>query len=222
MSHPSLVAFLPAQLFNQLHNDWQKVLSPLEAHILGIQRQISSQELAPEFAHVFRSLSKPIDEAKVVIFGQDPYPTEGHAHGLAFSVDQSVSPLPPTLRNIFTELSDDVGSQPVHGDLSGWFEQGVLLINRILSTTVGSSMGHSSIGWQEITNAVDAELGKRNVVAILWGKYAGELSPYFRQDWIIQSVHPSPLSAYRGFFGSKPFSSSNQILIKNGMLPIDW
>jgi uracil-DNA glycosylase len=83
-------------------------------------------------------------------------------------------------------------------------------------------MAHSSIGWQEITNAVAAELGKRNVVAILWGKYAGELSPYFRQDWIIQSVHPSPLSAYRGFFGSKPFSSSNQILIKNGMLPIDW
>jgi len=218
----NLVAFLPAPIFNQLHSDWQEVLQPLEGHIADIEKRIKSEAIAPGIDLLFRSLSKPLKDAKVVIFGQDPYPTKGHAHGLAFSVDKSVSPLPATLRNIFIELLDDVGQRPTHGDLSEWFDQGVLLVNRILSTTVGASLEHSKIGWQEVTNAVAAELGKRNVVAILWGKSAGELATHFRNEWIVQSVHPSPLSAYRGFFGSKPFSSTNQILSENGLSPINW
>ena len=213
---------MPAPIFNQLHSDWQEVLQPLEGHIADIEKRIKSEEIAPGIDRLFRSLSRPLKDAKVVIFGQDPYPTKGHAHGLAFSVDKSVSPIPATLRNIFIELLDDVGQRPTHGDLSEWFDQGVLLVNRILSTRVSASLEHSKIGWQEVTHAVAAELGKRNVVAILWGKSAGELATYFRDDWIVQSVHPSPLSAYRGFFGSKPFSSTNQILSENGILPINW
>jgi uracil-DNA glycosylase len=213
---------LPAPIFNQLHSDWQEVLQPLEGHIADIEKRIKSEEITPDIDLLFRSLSKPLKDAKVVIFGQDPYPTKGHAHGLAFSVDKSVSPIPATLRNIFIELLDDVGQRPTHGDLSEWFNQGVLLVNRILSTTVGASLEHSKDGWQEVTHAVAAELGKRNVVAILWGKSAGELATHFRNDWIVQSVHPSPLSAYRGFFGSKPFSSTNQILSENGISPINW
>ena len=158
----------------------------------------------------------------MVIFGQDPYPTRNHADGLAFSVDASVSKLPPTLRNIFQELSADCGVIRQSGDLTQWHEQGVLLSNRVLTTQVGTSFSDSKIGWQSITNTVALELGKQDVVAILWGKSAGELSRFFRANWTIQSVHPSPLSAYKGFFGSKPFSRSNEILIKNSLSPIKW
>ena len=179
-------------------------------------------DIAPEFSHVFRSLSRPIESTRAVIFGQDPYPTKGHAHGLAFSVDQSVSTLPPSLRNILTELSSDLGVTRRSGDLSDWFDQGVLLVNRVLTTQTGSSLAHSNFGWQEVTDAVAQELGRHDVVAILWGKSAGELSRYFRTEWQIQSVHPSPLSAYRGFFGSKPFSRCNEILVSHKKSPIHW
>lgn len=222
MLHQSLVASLPAQLFDQLHSDWQKVLSPLEGSILRIDKQLSSVETAPEYSNIFRSLCNPINRAKVVIFGQDPYPTKGHADGLAFSVDSSVKPLPASLRNIYTELLSDTGTVRINGDLSDWSEQGVLLINRILSIEVGSSLSHATLGWQEVTNVIAAELGKRKVVAVLWGKNAGELAPFFRPEWKIQSVHPSPLSAYRGFFGSKPFSKCNQILVSNNLSAINW
>ena len=158
----------------------------------------------------------------MVIFGQDPYPTQGHAHGLAFSVDDSVRPLPPSLRNIFTELSDDCGITRKQGDLSDWFDQGVMLLNRVLTTQTGSSLAHSDFGWQEITDAVAKELGEHQVVAILWGKSAGELAPYFSAQRCIESVHPSPLSAYRGFFGSKPFSKCNAILARNKLEMISW
>ena len=157
-----------------------------------------------------------------MIFGQDPYPTKGHAHGLAFSVDKFVEPLPPSLRNIFAELATDCGVTRTQGDLSDWFDQGVLLVNRVLTTEIGVSLAHSDIGWQEVTDAVALELGRHDVVAILWGKSAGELSQYFRPDWRIESVHPSPLSAYRGFFGSQPFSRCDQILISRGKNPIVW
>ena len=158
----------------------------------------------------------------MVIFGQDPYPTKGHADGLAFSVANNVSPLPPSLRNIFKELSTDCGVTRTGGDLSDWFDQGVMLINRILTTNTGSSLTHADIGWKEITDSVAEELGKHNVVAILWGKSAGELLEYFPEDCRIQSAHPSPLSAYRGFFGSKPFSRCNNILVAHGKTPIRW
>jgi uracil-DNA glycosylase len=213
---------LPAQLFDQLHSDWKSVLQPHKSRIDLIEQSLSGINFTPEFTKIFRSLSGPIDPVKVVIFGQDPYPTKGHAHGLAFSVDESVVSFPPSLRNIFAELESDCGISRVHGDLSDWFDQGVLLVNRVLTTESGTSLTHSDLGWQEITNAVAEELGRRNVVAILWGKSAGELARYFRPDWRIESPHPSPLSSYRGFFGSRPFSRCNGILIANQKIPIHW
>ena len=221
-SHQNLVATLPAHLFDQLHSDWKSVLQPHKSRIGLIEQSLSGITFTPEFTNIFRSLSGPIEPVKVVIFGQDPYPTKGHAHGLAFSVDESVVPLPPSLRNIFTELESDCGVSRDHGDLSDWFEQGVLLVNRVLTTESGASLTHSDLGWQEITNAVAEELGQRNVVAILWGKSAGELARYFRPEWRIESSHPSPLASYRGFFGSRPFSRTNQILQGQGIQPINW
>ena len=209
-------------LFDRLHPDWQSVLTPHKDLIDEIEEKLIDLDHTPEFSRVFRSLTRSIASTKVVIFGQDPYAPRGHAHGLAVSVDSSVSPLPPLLRNIFTELSTDVGVTRNSGDLTDWFEQGVLLINRVLTTEVGSSLAHADLGWQQVTNAVAQELGKHDVVAILWGKSAGELEPYFHPEWRIESVHPSPLSAYRGFFGSKPFSRCNEILSCYGQTPIKW
>jgi uracil-DNA glycosylase len=213
---------LPARLFDQLHGDWQVVLTPHKAKIEAIEEHIRADVTTPDLTQIFRCLSRPISEAKVVIFGQDPYPGKGHAHGLAFSVDRAVSPLPASLRNIFTELESDCGVKRTSGDLSDWFDQGVLLVNRVLSTQVGTSLAHDHIGWQEITQAVARELGTGDVVAILWGKNAGELGSHFRSEWRIESAHPSPLSAYRGFFGSKPFSRCNTILVQNGSSSIRW
>lgn len=213
---------MPAHLFEQLHPDWQAVLQPHKEQIDAIENKLVGVDTAPKFENIFRSLSHSIQSSRVVIFGQDPYPTSGHAHGLAFSVVDSVSPLPATLRNIYEELSTDCGVSRISGDLSDWYEQGVLLVNRVLTTQIGSSLAHSDLGWQKITEAVATELGKNDVVAILWGKNAGELSGYFRPEWRIESVHPSPLSAYRGFFGSKPFSRCNEILREHDKNSIRW
>jgi len=212
---------LPAQLFEQLHSDWQGVLSSKRELIGHIESKLDGS-VAPDYSKIFRALSNSIQSTSVVIFGQDPYPTKGHAHGLAFSVDNSVSPLPPSLRNIFEELRTDCGITRNSGDLSDWFDQGVMLMNRVLSTETGASMAHLNLGWQEITDAVAQELGRHDVVAILWGKNAGELAEYFRPNWRIETVHPSPLSAYRGFFGSKPFSRCNEILKSNNKISIRW
>lgn len=213
---------MPAHLFDQLHSDWKLVLSKHKNLIDQIEERLLSIDCAPEFENVFRTLSRSIESSRVVIFGQDPYPSKGHANGLAFSVNKSVSPLPPSLRNIFAELASDVGVERLDGDLTDWFSQGVLLVNRVLSTEVGTSLAHSDFGWQEVTQSIAQELGKREVVAILWGKNAGELSSFFPAERRIESVHPSPLSAYRGFFGSKPFSRCNQILLSNNQSVINW
>lgn len=169
-----------------------------------------------------RALTAPVSQTRVVIFGQDPYPTQGHAHGLAFSVESSVLALPASLRNIFEELKSDSNIVRANGDLGQWFDQGVMLINRILTTQIGQSMAHKEFGWQEVTAKVAQVLGERDVVAVLWGRSAQELEVFFRPEWIISSVHPSPLSAYRGFFGSKPFSRCNQILKENHLSEISW
>ena len=213
---------MPAQLFEQLHSDWQAVLEPHKELIENIEKKLTGIDIAPEFSNIFCSLAHSIESTRVVIFGQDPYPTKGHAHGLAFSVDRAVAPLPPSLRNIFTELAADCGVTRTQGDLADWFDQGVLLVNRVPTTQTGSSLAHSEFRWQEVTDVVARELGRHDVVAILWGKSAGELSRYFRPELRIESVHPSPLSAYRGFFGSKPFSRCNDILISRGKTPIAW
>ena len=210
-------------LFDQLHPDWQEALSELRGQIDLIDSKLQTADLAPKYENVMRALSVSIESISVVIIGQDPYPTPGHAHGLAFSVSSDINPLPASLRNIFVELESDVGiPMSANGDLSRWAEQGVLLLNRILTTKSGYSLKHELLGWQEITNEIARTLGQRSVVAILWGKNAQELSHLFDPGLTITSAHPSPLSAYRGFFGSKPFSQTNQILESIGLPAIRW
>ena len=213
---------MPAPLFDQLHPEWQKELERHKDLIDSIDLFLRKREIAPSHDLVFRALSNPIASTKVVIFGQDPYPTKGHAHGLAFSVEASVSPLPPSLRNIYKELYSDLAIVRTLGDLGDWQEQGVMLINRILSTEVGQSMAHSKLGWQEVTETVAQALGKRNVIAVLWGNTALELKKYFNPEDVVSSVHPSPLSARRGFFGSSPFSQVNAKLVAKGSQEINW
>jgi uracil-DNA glycosylase len=209
-------------LFDQLHPEWQSELARHKELIESIDQFIQDREIAPTYDRVFRALSDPIASTKVVIFGQDPYPKKGHAHGLAFSVDDSVTSLPASLRNIFKELKSDVGIDRVKGNLSDWCEQGVMLINRVLTTDAGQSMAHAQLGWQEVTNSVARVLGNRGVLAVLWGNSALELKSFFVEDNVIASVHPSPLSAYRGFFGSKPFSQVNDKLALKGYSAISW
>ncbi len=209
-------------LFDQLHPEWQEELQEHKELIEEIDQFVQGCEITPSYDLIFRALNKPIDSTRVVIFGQDPYPKKGHAHGLAFSVDASVSPLPASLRNVFKELQSDVGIDRTKGDLSDWCEQGVMLINRVLTTDVGQSLAHTHIGWEEITNSVALALGKRGVLAVLWGNSALELKKFFPDDHVIASVHPSPLSIYRGFFGSKPFSQVNEKLTNKGYPTISW
>lgn len=210
-------------LFSQLHPDWQEALSDLKGQIDLIDSKLHASDIAPEYESVMRALTVSIESVRVVIIGQDPYPTPGHADGLAFSVSSYVTPLPASLRNIFRELENDVGiPMSEDGDLSRWARQGVLLLNRILTTESAYSLKHELLGWQSITNEIARILGQRSVVAILWGKNAQELSHFFNPELTITSVHPSPLSAYRGFFGSKPFSACNEILRRYTGAEIQW
>ena len=213
---------MPAPLFDQLHPEWQEELERHKDLIEEIDTFVQGRAIAPSYDLIFRALSNPIASTKVVIFGQDPYPTQGHAHGLAFSVEASVSPLPPSLRNIYKELYSDLAILRTLGDLGDWQEQGVMMINRILSTEVGQSMAHSKLGWQEVTETVAQALGKRNVIAVLWGNTALELKKYFNPEDVVSSVHPSPLSAHRGFFGSSPFSQVNAKLVAKGFQELTW
>jgi uracil-DNA glycosylase len=210
------------QLFDQLHPQWQVELARHKNLIDTIDSHIANTAVAPDYKVIFRALSRPIDSTRVVIFGQDPYPTKGVAHGLAFSVDSSVEKLPPSLRNIYKELQADLGVTRTNGDLSDWADQGVMLVNRVLSTEVGKSMAHDTLGWQQITETVAQLLGDRDVIAVLWGSSALELKKYFKEGSVISSVHPSPLSAYRGFFGSQPFSKINTKLREKGLKEITW
>ena len=206
---------------SHVHSSWSPVFKPIEDLISQILTRIEGEETAPPREYIFNAFSGDLESVRCVIIGQDPYPTPGSAMGLAFSVPRSVERIPQSLKNIFTELEADMGiSQPSHGDLTRWMNSGVLLLNRVLTTHPGESEAHKSIGWQNVTNHIAAELGKRDVVAILWGKQAQELSRYFKYS--VASVHPSPLSAYRGFFGSKPFSQVNEILTRMGRSPINW
>jgi uracil-DNA glycosylase len=206
---------------SHVHSSWLPVLEPFNLDIQNIFTQLTFESVTPAKENIFRAFLQPISYIRCVIIGQDPYPTRGHAHGLAFSTDASVKPLPKSLHNIFIERESDLGIKaPSHGDLTAWSSQGVMLLNRVLTTEIGAANAHSKLGWQKITEAVAQELGARNVVAILWGKQAQELSALFQ--YRIESAHPSPLSSYRGFFGSKPFSRVNEMLAATGREPIDW
>jgi uracil-DNA glycosylase len=206
---------------SHVHSSWLPVLEVLREDINRILHELNEATVAPAEDHIFRAFMQPLSNIRCVIIGQDPYPTAGHAHGLAFSTDASVNPLPKSLKNIFVELESDLGrSAPRTGDLSSWVDQGVMLLNRVLTTEVGRANAHINFGWQKITDAVAQELGSNDVVALLWGKQAQELSRYFSHR--IESAHPSPLSSYRGFFGSKPFSRVNAILREQGREEIIW
>ncbi len=212
--------------FEQMHKSWQVALAaqrPLLERIEVDLRPIFSQ-IAPAPELVCRAFEMPIDEVRVLLLGQDPYPTEGDAVGLAFAVAAGRA-LPRSLRNIMVELASDVPEASHAGDLSRWSKQGVLLLNRHLTTGLGSAGSHIGLGWQEFTDAAVRALAQhhgRDLVAVLWGNQARTAQPLLGAAQIVASAHPSPLSAHRGFFGSKPFSQVNQALEKVGREPIDW
>lgn len=211
------------ELFNQLHPHWQRLLSDHRALLDSIERRIDKKNVTPDFENILAAYHLPPEDIKVVIFGQDPYPTPGNANGFAFSVSKQVTKLPASLRNIFKELHNDCGTPfPIDGDLYRWSEQGVFLLNRTLSTVPGFSLGHSDIGWNLFTATTAQILGQRKAVGVFWGNKAYELAEFFSPELIIASAHPSPLSAYRGFFGSQPFSKVNAILESQGKASINW
>jgi len=206
-----------------LHPSWERELNDLLPLIEEIENALGEQEFLPAHQHVMRALSGDLSASKVLILGQDPYPNPEHAMGLAFSVPKSVSKLPATLRNIFKELETDLAlGSPDSGDLTFWHQQGVVLLNRTLTCKIGESNSHLNIGWRAVTDRCAQVLAAKGAVAVLWGKNAAELSSYFDNGRLISSVHPSPLSAYRGFFGSKPFSRVNTILNAVGKESINW
>lgn len=179
----------------------------------------------PAGQHILRAFERPLADVRVLIVGQDPYPTPGHAVGLSFSVAREVRPIPRSLQNIYRELASDLGVEPpAHGDLSGWSDRGVLLLNRCLTVQPGNSGAHRGKGWEKVTDRAIEVLVARDqpLVAILWGKDAQTLRPRLGTVPIVASVHPSPMSADRGFFGSRPFSQVNALLGQQGAAPIDW
>ena len=209
---------------------WQQALaseqSRLSALLLYLLRETESgRQVLPEPQNVLRSFRYPLDKIKVLIVGQDPYPTPGHAIGLSFAVERSVRPLPRSLNNIYQELERDLKIPPAsHGDLTPWAEQGVMLLNRVLTVQTGVTGSHRRIGWEGFTEHAIRALVARGgpLVAILWGNEAQTLRPLLGDVPIIATAHPSPLSAARGFIGSRPFSKANALLEAQGATPIDW
>jgi uracil-DNA glycosylase len=215
------------------NESWQKAVpffgSPgfeqLVAFVDG--ERSAGKSVLPGKDDVFNALAyTPFESIKVVILGQDPYPNKRHAHGLAFSIPDGETDIPMSLRNILKELKDDVGADRTGGNLSGWARQGVLLLNRALTVEEGKINSHKGKGWELLTRDIIKAISDRrkNVVFILWGKPAQECKKLIdaTKHCIIESPHPSPLSARSGFFGSKPFSKANACLVANGMGPIDW
>ena len=210
---------MPVDLIRLLPKSWHEFVD------LDLLAQISknlTSSFIPEQQSIFRALQIPPDQVKVVIVGQDPYPNPKHAMGLAFSIPAGVAPLPKSLKNIFTELNNDLAIDRSNGDLSDWANQGVLLLNRSLTVEPGKSDSHSNLGWQDFTEKIIQAAANNGALAILWGNEAQKVSNLFAATDVFKSAHPSPLSAYRGFFGSKPFSKVNKRLIEKGLIPIKW
>jgi uracil-DNA glycosylase len=215
--------------FEAMHPTWQSWLAQHESTLSAIEQRVTKEgQVTPKLSRVMRAFEADPFKIKVVIVGQDPYPTEGDAIGLAFAMSPE-NKMPRSLANIIRELNDDLGLDIEGGkvDLSKWSNQGVFLLNSTLTTQIGKAGAHSNLGWDQFTFVALAELAKRNkLVLILWGSPAvslgRELAKVSDNCILIESVHPSPLSAYRGFFGSKPFSRTNKELISLGLEPIDW
>jgi uracil-DNA glycosylase len=220
----------PKPLAELVDPGWAAALEPVAPQVARMGELLRAEVAAgrpylPAGANVLRAFTQPFDEVRVLIVGQDPYPTPGHPIGLSFAVERHVRPIPRSLQNIYTELRDDLGIPPVeHGDLSGWSRQGVMLLNRVLTVRAGSSGSHRGMGWEAITEHAIRSLAARDapLVAILWGRDAGTLRPMLGSTPIVASAHPSPLSAHNGFFGSKPFSRANALLEQAGAAPVNW
>lgn len=210
---------------------WASALAPAAQRIAGLGDFLRAETAAgrgylPAGPNVLRAFTYPLADVRVLIVGQDPYPTPGHSIGLAFAVERALRPLPRSLANIYRELRDDLGVPvPPHGDLSGWAAQGVMLLNRVLTVQPGTPGAHRGKGWEAVTECAIRALVARNrpMVAILWGRDAGTLKPMLSDNCrTVESAHPSPLSASRGFFGSRPFSRANELLGQLGAEPVDW
>jgi uracil-DNA glycosylase len=209
---------------------WARALAPAADEIARLGDFLRAETAAgrgylPAGQNVLRAFTYPFDEVRVLIVGQDPYPTPGHPIGLSFAVDLGVRPVPRSLQNIYRELHDDLGiAVPVNGDLTPWARHGIMLLNRVLTVRPGAAGSHRGIGWEAVTElAIRALVARdRPLVAILWGRDAGTLRPLLGNTPIVASAHPSPLSASGGFFGSKPFSRANELLVDLGAEPVDW
>lgn len=210
-----------------LDPEWVQALGPVASDIAALGDRLRADERGylPEGRHVLRAFAQPLSRVRVLIVGQDPYPTPGHPIGLSFAVERHVRPLPRSLANIYGELSADLGIPPApHGDLSAWTEQGVLLLNRVLTVAPGEAGSHRGWGWERVTEHAIRTLVDRTgpLVAVLWGRDAAGLIPMLGDTPRVESAHPSPLSARRGFFGSRPFSRVNALLEAQGAAPVDW
>lgn len=225
---PKSLAALAAE--GQLDPGWAEALDPVAPLVAELGDRLRAETAAgrgylPAGANVLRAFSRPLADVKVLIVGQDPYPTPGHPIGLSFAVDREVRPLPRSLGNIYRELESDLGIPPAaHGDLSSWSDQGVLLLNRVLTVRPGAPASHRGWGWEKVTELAIRALVARDapLVAVLWGRDAEGLRPMLGDTPVISSAHPSPLSASRGFFGSRPFSRANALLLEQGAEPVDW
>lgn len=210
--------------------EWADALAPVAGDIAALGDRLRAEQAAgrsylPAGDRVLRAFARPLSQVKVLIVGQDPYPTPGHPIGLSFAVDRHVRPLPRSLGNIYRELQTDLGVDPApHGDLSAWSDQGVMLLNRVLTVSPGAPASHRGWGWEKVTEHAIRALAARGtpLVAILWGRDAASLRPLLGDTPVIASAHPSPLSASRGFFGSRPFSRADALLVEQGAAPVDW
>ncbi|WP_396904799.1 uracil-DNA glycosylase [Mycolicibacterium phlei] len=222
----------PRPLRELVDEGWAEALEPVADQVAKMGEFLREEIAAgngylPAGQNVLRAFTFPLEKVRVLIVGQDPYPTPGHAVGLSFSVAPDVRPLPRSLENIFKEYVSDLNyPQPANGDLTPWAERGVMLLNRVLTVRPGSPASHRGKGWEAVTEcAIRALVARRQpLVAVLWGRDAATLKPMLdgQHCVAIESPHPSPLSASRGFFGSRPFSRANELLEKMGAEPIDW
>ncbi len=221
---------MPAALSELVGEGWPEALAPVEPRIreLGTflrAEQAAGRRFLPAGERIFAAFATPLERVRVLVVGQDPYPTPGHANGLCFSAAPDVRPFPRSLQNIFREYVDDLGHPvPSTPDLTPWVEQGVMLLNRVLTVRAGAPASHHGEGWEEVTERAITALVERGgpLVAILWGSQARSLAPMLGDTPIVASAHPSPLSAHRGFLGSRPFSRANALLEQQGAAPVDW